>query len=147
MIRFNDLQVKDVMSNEVLCLPTDATLSEAEASLLEAGFEGAPVVDDDGCYLGTLGLLELTRARADASIRTVGAAMRTDEPTCSETLALAEACQLLVKSRAHRCVVLRDRRPCGVVTGIDAARVLACLHDQGEGWTFQPIDDASIISH
>ena len=138
MIRFQDLLVSDVMTADPVSLPSDATLAEAEALLLERGLEAAPVIDDEGLYLGSCGLRLLLEARRAGlpKARTVGCLELEREHVCGAELRLAQACQQMIRERAHRLVVVEGARPIGVVSSVEAARVLACLEDmssQGHG--------------
>lgn len=138
MIRVQDLRVRDVMSDAVLTFHCNTPVELARERLKAAGFLGAPVVDDENGYLGTISLIDLLEPR-EGKDPTLREAMRADAPTCQEDQELAIACQRMVRKRAHSCVVLRERVPCGVVSAIDAARVLACLREQPGGWAFEPI--------
>lgn len=133
MIRFQDLLVSDVMTADPITLPSDATLAEAEVLLLDKGLEAAPVVDDEGVYLGSCGMRLLLQARRDAlpKARTVGCLELEREHVCTADLRLAQACQQMIRERAHRLVVVEGERPVGVVSSVEAARVLACLEDMG----------------
>ncbi|MGE0710605.1 MAG: CBS domain-containing protein [Planctomycetota bacterium] len=147
MIRYQDLRVKDVLSGPPRTYPADATLDEAEEALLleDPSCEGVLVVDDDGNFLGSITLCDLVRARRERSARTVGGAMHRDVPTCGPDERLARACQLMIRGRSHRCVVLDGRRPLGAVTVTDAARVMACLEDLSRRGpvrhTFKPFEE------
>lgn len=145
MIRFQDLTVADVMTPEPLCLPSDATLTEAEGILLAARVEEAPILDEEGLYRGTCSLADLLRARREAAtVQTVGGLGGTSSPTCDGDLRLAQACQLMIRERAHRVVVVKEGRPIGLVSCVEAARVLACLEDLSHSrktWSFKPFEE------
>lgn len=132
MIRFQDLTVADVMTPDPVCLPADATLGEAERLFLDTGLEEAPVTDDEGRYLGSCGLRHLlaVRCASGASPRTVGGLELRPGPICDAEIRLAQACQHMIRERAHRLIVLDDQeRPIGVVSSVEAARVFACVED------------------
>lgn len=145
MIRFQDLTVKDVMTPDPICLPSDATFAEAEAILLEAEIEEAPILGEEGEYRGSCSLRDLLLARRSGDgPRTVGSLQGGGSPTCSGSLRLAQACQLMIRERAHRVVVVEDQRPIGLVSCVEAARVLACLEDLShsrKSWTFKPFEE------
>jgi len=147
VIRFQDLTVADVMTPEPLCLPSDATLTEAEEVLLAAGIEEAPILDEGGLYRGSCSLRDLLSARRDgAGVRTVGGLTGKASPTCAGDLRLAQACQLMIRERAHRVVVVDEGRPIGLVSCVEAARVLACLEDLShsrKSWTFKPFEEGA----
>tara|TARA_R110002072_G_scaffold87431_2_gene197344 strand:+ start:2081 stop:2506 length:426 start_codon:yes stop_codon:yes gene_type:complete len=133
------------MTPDPLCLPSDATLAEAEAILLEAGIEEAPILDEEGRFRGSCSLRSLLGARREGGgIRTVGGLGGKPSPTCSGELRLAQACQLMVRERAYRVVVVEDGRPVGLVSCVEAARVLACLEDLSHSrktWSFKPFQE------
>lgn len=145
MIRYQDLTVADVMTPNPVCLSNDLSVAEAEARLLEISSEGAPVVDGAGRFLGVVTLARLTAARHAGS--SFVDAIREDAPTCKKEVSFGQACQHLVRARAHRCVVVdEDEHPIGIVTGVDAARVLACLEDlagKHKQWTFRPMNEGA----
>lgn len=146
MIRYQDLTVADVMTPNPVCLSNDLSVTEAETRLLEISSEGAPVVDGTGRFLGVVTLARLTAVRHAGG--SFADAIREDAPTCLKDVSFGQACQLLVRARAHRCVVLdEDERPLGIVTGVDAARVLACLEDlagKHKQWTFTPLSEGAV---
>lgn len=145
MIRFQDLTVQDVMTPEPMCLPSDATLAEAEELLLDAGVEEAPILDEEGFYRGSCSLRKLLDARRKGTAAmTVGGLSGKVSPTCEGDLRLAQACQLMIRERSHRVVVVEEGRPVGLVSCVEAARVLACLEDLSHSrktWTFKPFQE------
>lgn len=145
MIRFQDLTVQDVMTPSPVCLSSDVTLFEAEDILLAAGIEEAPILDEEGAYRGSCSLRKLLEARrAGGPPLTVGALNGKVSPTCSGQLRLAQACQLMIRERAHRVVVVEEGRPVGMVSAVEAARVLACLEDLSSSrktWSFKPFEE------
>ena len=147
MIRFQDLTVKDVMTPDPLCLPSDATLAEAETVLLDAGIDEAPILDEEGGYRGSCSLRKLLEARrSGGSVQTVGGLTGKSSPTCSDELRLAQACQLMIRERSQRLVVVKEGRPVGIVSCVEAARVLACLEDLSHSrktWTFRPFEEGA----
>ena len=50
---------KDVMSNEVVCVPRDMDLRDLAKLFLEKGFSGAPVVDGSGDLVGVISQTDL----------------------------------------------------------------------------------------
>ena len=70
MYEFLDFQVRDVASEPVVVKP-GATLAEVEALFEKHGFNGLPVVDDEGALLGwvtSLDLLAAFRFTADSTL-------------------------------------------------------------------------------
>ncbi|MBL4844591.1 MAG: CBS domain-containing protein [Planctomycetes bacterium] len=147
MIRFQDLTACDVMTPNPLCLDSDATLTEAEELLLSAGVDEAPIVGDSGEYLGSCSVRDLLLARRERNgARTVGGLPKRATPTCSGSLRLAQACQLMIRERSRRIVVVAGGRPVGIVSCTEAARVLACLEDLSHArkpWNFTPFEEGT----
>lgn len=137
MIRFQDLCVADVMTREPVCLSEETTLFEAEELLLGRELEAAPVLDRDGLFQGSCGIRTLLQARRAASPdeQSVGGLELELGRTCEPSLRLAQACQQMIREHAHRLVVLEEGRPIGIVSSIEAARVLACLEDLSQRQT------------
>jgi len=71
------MSVTDVMTTSVLTLRPEQTIEEAVAILSEAGISGAPVVDEDGRYIGLLDdtdlILTEARLHAPTTIEILGA--------------------------------------------------------------------------
>jgi CBS domain-containing protein len=147
VIRFQDLTVKDVMIPEPICLPSDATLAEAEGVLLDAGIEEAPILDEAGKFRGSCSLRQLLDARrTGANVGTVGGLGGHVSPTCESSLRLAQACQLMIRKHSRHVVVVEDGKPIGLVSCVEAARVLACLEDLSHSrktWTFKPFEEGT----
>lgn len=147
MIRFQDLTVCDVMTTDPICLSSDTTLEEAEVLLLEAGIDEAPIIGDSGEYQGSCSVRDLLRARREGSgPRTVGGLGSPPTPSCSGSLRLAQACQLMIREHSRRLIVVVEGRPVGVVSSVEAARVLACLEDlshERKPWNFKPFQEGS----
>jgi len=59
-----ELTAEDLMSRDVVCIPSATSLQEAARRLVEAGISGAPVIDEDGRCPGMLSQTDLARAVA-----------------------------------------------------------------------------------
>lgn len=142
MISLDELQVRDVMSTDPVCLRRETGVAEAIQVLVGRGLQGAPVVDELGDLVGVVSTSDLLAALSPAyregepldvhtlhelKLRQVHALLQGPPITVEEGLALGAACQLMVKERVHRLVVTRDERPVGMFSAIDLVRVAACL--------------------
>ena len=58
--------VAQIMSHGVHTLPPETTVDEAAEEMLKYGFEGFPIVDDEGQIVGILTRREIDRAQAPA---------------------------------------------------------------------------------
>lgn len=150
MILLDELRVRDVMSPAPVCLFREATVAEAVQALVGAAVQGAPVLDELGELIGVVSTTDLIVAMApsfrpgepldvhalhDLKLQHVHDLLERAPVTCEEALAIADACQLMVRERVHRLVVTREQRPIGLVSAIDLVRAVACLasrtHEEG----------------
>lgn len=139
-----DLPVTDVMSSPAITLSPDTTVEEAIRVLVDAGIEGAPVVDAEGRLVGLLdnGDLILSEARLHAPTtieilgayiplpgdlkrfndevrqalgRTVAEVMDTDVATVTTSATLEDVATLLHDRGVSRVPILDDS---GTVVGV-----------------------------
>lgn len=142
MILLDELRVRDVMSPAAVCLYREVTVAEAIQALVGAAVQGAPVLDELGDLVGVVSMTDLIVAVApsfrpgepldvhalhDLKLAHVHDLLERSPVTCDEELAIAAACQLMVHERVHRLVVIREKRPIGLVSAIDLVRAVACL--------------------
>lgn len=142
MISLDELLVKDVMSPEPLCLHREMSVAEAIQVLVGRSVQGAPVVDEMGEVVGVVSTTDLLAAVAPAcrpgepldvqrlnelKVEHVHTLLERFPVSCAEDLPVGEACQLMVRERVHRLVVVRDRKPVGLISAIDLVRAVAAL--------------------
>jgi CBS domain-containing protein len=142
LILLDELRVRDVMSPAAVCLYREVTVAEAIQALVGAAVQGAPVLDELGDLIGVVSMTDLIVAVApsfrpgepldvhalhDLKLAHVHDLLERPPVTCDEELAIGEACQLMVRERVHRLVVIREARPVGLVSAIDLVRAVACL--------------------
>jgi len=148
MILLDELRVKDVMSPANVCLHREATVAEAVQALVGAAVQGAPVLDELGELVGVVSTTDLLVAMApsfrpgkpldvhalhDLKRQHIHDLVERSPVTCDETLGVADACQLMVRERVHRIVVIRANAPVGLVSAIDLVRAVACLASRMSG--------------
>jgi len=138
MLTLKDLRVGDVMTADPVTFAETMSLGEAARLLFERNLSGAPVVGADGVLLSVLSTADVLRALAPAfdgedvagyAGRNVGELVRRSAVSCTEDCAVSEACKRMVKERVHRLVVVREGKPVGIITSMDAVRAIACLDD------------------
>ena len=115
-----DLTCADIMSRDVVTISAEASADDARALLLEHDIRTLPILDGDGCFLGTVGLRELTVAMPFGAlpIAQVQAAAPSD-PAIS-------LLPRLTSGLIHAVVVLNnDRRVIGIVSQTDLLATLA----------------------
>lgn len=136
------------MREGVVTLRKDLTCSEAGKLLVAHGISGAPVVDHQGLPVGALSqrdllsrFLGLSPARPPKSLADLQrvplepSREATGDPEISEVMTsflvrvdvatpLTEVIDLMVASGIHRVFVTREEKICGIVSGVDLARIL-----------------------
>jgi CBS-domain-containing membrane protein len=140
------LTAADVMTRDVVSIPTKLSVRGAAHRLLRAQISGAPVVDPDGRCVGVLSAIDLMRwveegpppppaagaspwqlgALADVPVQTVADHMTADLVTATPDMSLGELARRMLDARVHRMVVLDEEgRPVGIITSTDLLAVLA----------------------
>ncbi len=149
----SEIQAKDIMRTEVICVSVDSTLAEARDLLVRQRISGAPVVDEDGTLMGVLALSDIVRvglARDTddfpenayflgipniygaelASIadqledRGVEEAMSTEVYTAAPDDRLSVLAVAMRHHRLHRLIVTEGKKVVGIVTAFDLIQVL-----------------------
>lgn len=143
MISLDELVVKDVMSPDPVCLHREISVPDAVQVLVGRSLQGAPVVDEDGDVIGVVSTTDLLTALAPAfrtgepldvhalhelKLMHVHALLERGLVTCDLMSPIGDVCQLMVRERVHRVVVMReDKKPLGLISAIDMVRAVACL--------------------
>jgi CBS domain-containing protein len=139
------MNVRDLMTTEVLTVSPDTPLKDAAALLAEHGISGLPVCDADGCVLGIVSegdilfkergpreprggalawLVDGSRFQESAkeAARTAGEAMTAPALTIAPERPAAAAARLMLDHGVHRLPVVRDGALVGIVTRADLVR-------------------------
>lgn len=144
------MQVRDVMTTDVVTVSPASTVAEIAKLLLERRISGAPVVDDDGALLGIVSEGDLVRrAEIDTETRrswwlalftspeekqaryvkehgrTAEQVMTRKVLSTSEDAALGEVAGLLERHGVKRLPVMRDGKVVGVVSRANILQGLA----------------------
>jgi CBS domain-containing protein len=131
---FETLKVGDAMHAGVVSCPPETSLHAVAALMSMHGMHSVFVFDyehergDSGAFLGIVSDLDLVAAAwAGLETRTAAESAVTPILTVTTEDALEHAAELMVEhSMTHLCVVdTRTRRPVGVLSTIDIARVVA----------------------
>lgn len=118
------VRVGDVMSSPVHSLSPTADLRVLRESLRAWRHSGAPVLRDRK-LVGIVCVADLERAEAKRDARlSVASIMRQPVRTTTEDATLEEALELMAKWDVGRLPVLRGEELVGIVTRVDARRVL-----------------------
>lgn len=147
------LQVRDVMSTEVLTVTTDMDIHTLARKLTEAHISGAPVVDARGSLVGVVSLYDLAHHEGQVgdtetaaywhgdprlpagysmldlsqSETTVEQIMTPAVYSLDERAGLVELCDFFLRGDIHRVLVTRRGKLVGIVTPTDLIR---CLRKQ-----------------
>lgn len=121
---FQTTSARDVMQPCPLLLHLDETLDQASALLELTGLAVAPVVDHEGKLVGTAALDRVAAARLrgeakpreSGSVRLVRHVMTSEVTKFDETTPLARLLEFFTGEAAPLAVIVRDRRPRGIVT-------------------------------
>jgi CBS domain-containing protein len=129
---FETLKVGDVMHPGVVSCSPNTPLDVVAALMSLHGMHsvfvfGVDELDQTESFVGIVSDLDLVAAWADPETRTAGQSAVTPILTVTTEDALERAAELMVEnSLSHLCVVdTRTRRPIGVLSTIDLARVIA----------------------
>jgi len=153
-----ELTAEDLMSRDVVCIPSATSLREAARRLVEGGFTGAPVVDEEGRCLGVLSQTDLTRSLAQ-----VGPAPAHEEEqevfadwqladverlpggevaryltrvpiTAPMSAPVGELAALMCDARVHRVLITcPGGKVVGIVSSLDVLRAVALSDDRVTG--------------
>lgn len=146
------IQVKDIMSTDLVTLTPDTDISKAAETLLSRRINGAPVVDQDGRVLGILcqsdliaqqkklpiptvftlldGLISLTSSKQlEKQVRkiaalTVGDAMTQRPVTVGPNTSIETVASLMVDNNFHTLPVVENNKLIGVIGKEDVLRTL-----------------------
>jgi len=128
--------VRDFMSRGVVSVRLDTPLSEVHQTLEQNEISAVPIIDDHGILRGILSTKDLLRAaRLETATpespvrfvppdRTASDVMRAAVLTVDERASVGEAAGEMVRHRVHRLIVVREGRPCAVISTRDAMRAI-----------------------
>jgi predicted transcriptional regulator len=157
--------VRDFMSRGIVAVRLDSPLSEVLRTLEQNEISAVPVVDGKGTLRGILSTKDLLSAarlematpeaplRVVPPDRTAADVMRAAVLTIDERAAIGDAAAEMVRHRVHRLIVVREGRPCAVISTRDAMRAITMARIEtplGEVMTTEvksidldtPVDDA-----
>ena len=118
---FNNTRARDVMTPCALVLHLDESIEQAHALMDLTRLSAIPVVDTEGKLAGLLTPAQLEAARAKSkprggsSTRLLRHIITTDVTKFDETTPLAELMEFFTGETATLAVIVRDRRPKGLV--------------------------------
>ncbi len=122
--------VRDIMTKEVVTVPRDKLVCEAEVILCERKVSGAPVVDEDGCVVGMISLTDLNGFETtddDSFYARVWEIASPKVVTIGPSATLSEAARMMIDKHIHRLLVVEDGETVGMLSTFDFIR----LHAEG----------------
>ena len=158
--RLSTLRVADVMSREVVSVPSSVSMDEAANRMSAQGVTSAPVVDDQGRCVGMLSAADFLRRDCPNHVTPVSHALSgaehrlaypSREPLTIERIdgcgihrhmttavqsirsdaAVVDAARVMCTAHLHRLPVLDDiGRPIGVVSSLDLVSAMMNAMDE-----------------
>jgi CBS domain-containing protein len=132
----DNTSIAALMSGNVQCVREDVGIQALATLLIEGGFTGVPVVDEDGEPIGVVTEADLVRhhyIRETASDRppsTVGDIMTGVSFTLNEGASIAQAAAVMSLGRVHRIPVVDSMgQVVGILSSLDVLYWLACETD------------------
>ncbi len=148
-----EIQAKDLMQPNVICVTAETTLAEARDLFVRHRISGSPVIDEEGNLIGVVSLADIARVGLakdtddfpDNSFfisgpslyggdlsgiteqleeRVVEEAMSTDIYTCAPDDRISVLAVAMRHHRIHRLIITEGRRVVGIVTAFDLIQVL-----------------------
>lgn len=142
--------VSELMNPDVVCLPPEATVGEAEEILVKRAVSGAPVVDAGGRPIGVISQRDLARhlskratagasgqfysdveeyreigeVKVDRSSTPVSEIMSHEVYSVTRETGVAVAANIMRERRIHRLMVTDRGRLVGIVTSLDLLRIV-----------------------
>jgi CBS domain-containing protein len=118
--------VSRIMSLNVQCVTEDVSLPALASCLLDGGYSGAPVVDDEGRPVGVVSKTDLLRQGVAPDVR-VRDIMTPMSFTVHEDRSVSEASALMAYEGVHRLpVVDAAGKVVGLLSSLDILYWLAC---------------------
>jgi CBS domain-containing protein len=115
---FDGVVARDVMSANVAALRHDITVGEAARIFLDRGLASAPVVDDDGRLIGDVSEKDVLGVMLgpDSWTWPVSHISHSDAVSYDEQAPVEKIFDFLSRVTMRRVVIVRDRRPVGVIS-------------------------------
>lgn len=115
---FADVTARDIMTKPISCLHQDESMEQAGWFLLQSRISSTPVVDDTGRLAGILSEKDLVSNMASQRDwqKPVRHVMQPNVVCYEETSPLREIYDFLCRVSIRRVIVVRNRRPTGVIS-------------------------------
>jgi len=120
------MEVREIMSTDVVTLTPETPAAEARNTLLHYSIHEAPVVDDTGQMVGTVGFADM----AGRPGKRVWEMMEADPVSVSEDAPIEEAAALMLDQMVRYVTVLEAGRVVGVVSTADMIQALLTIRER-----------------
>jgi len=147
-----EIRARDIMSREVISVPSDMDLRELAKMFLDKGITGAPVLDEDGNLAGVVSQTDLVyynltrddelvlesdfyqNARMegrhvpagfqieDTNSGSVADVMTPVVHSVTERASLESVARLMTREHIHRVIVRKGSKVAGVISALDVLR-------------------------
>ena len=105
------MKIYDVMSVDIVCAKKNATIIEAATRIVLGGFNGIPIIDDDGMVIGiitTLDILGAIKDGKDINSTTIGDIMTVNPIVINQNKDIEETIDIINKNRVSMIPVVED---------------------------------------
>src|SRR5215469_10157726 len=115
------MHARDIMTHEVISIPSGTGIQDAARVLSEYNISGAPVVDDQRRMVGIVTEHDLISKEG----KTVADIMTARVISVDERALVDEIAQILTSNRIKRVPVMRGERVVGIVSRANIVRMMA----------------------
>ena len=105
------MKIYDVMSVDVVCAKKNATIIEAATRIVLGGFNGIPIINDDGMVIGmltTIDILNAIKAGKDINRATIDEIMTVNPIVINQNKEIEETIDIMNKNRISMVPVVED---------------------------------------
>ena len=105
------MKIYDVMSVDVVCAKKNATIIEAATRIVLGGFNGIPIINDDGMVIGmltTIDILNAIKAGKDINSATIEEIMTVNPIVINQNKEIEETIDIMNKNRISMVPVVED---------------------------------------
>jgi predicted transcriptional regulator len=123
------VQVKDLMSTEVVTVQVDQPVADLFDVLQAAHIKGAPVLCDEGTLVGFVSQEDVMFGSLGSEMgeggATIGEIMTSPAMSVTETTSVQDVARMMWRFRIHHMPVLDGEQLVGIVSSLDFCRAAA----------------------
>lgn len=135
------MEVKDIMSEHLVCLKPDATIAEISKEMASQDIGAIPICDEEHHLLGIVTDRDLVirgYAKNMSPDDKVEHCMTQEMITCTEDMSVMEVGELMAEHQIRRLPVIKDKKIIGIVSLSDLA-----LEEQSDHIAAEALEDIS----